>query len=505
MAKGPNNLETLVQGLDEGLYGRLRDKLRQRNPPIAKEHFKMLTLLRNQDKADGRTAPSATDVYAVRPAQNKYQLYLMVVDVLLELSGPDAMGRTLRMELETGMMLRHMGHLHQSIDWLRKAQKRATEACDHVLLLECLDMERIVLKDIAGSQKQQEDNRSAIRAALATLDAVAELRMLADEMLSISRSGRAMEGSAATIRANEMLSHPLLREDKADTSFKARSYRLSFLTIYHRWMADIPKALQFSEEHLSLWDLHPEMVVHMPQAYTSAVSNALTYSLLLGRTDKWAELRPRFDHNALGTGALKADMFRAIEMTYLLHRLQNHDFEGVAADRKRLLTDLDRFERHLPASFIMSMKCNLGMHAWLMADVRPARRILLEVKDGPHSRARPDAVVMALVVTALMDIDKGDFGPDQTKKLRNKLAQYPKASALMALLTEHLPLLVQHMGTAQQKTTFNLALADLREASGTLKGAPGTEEYCLWLLHRTTGRSLRELFTEEAHREVLGG
>ncbi len=494
----------LVSGLNSDTYAKMVKALRTKRPVPSPDHFRLLSHLYRCgpdqiDQCDGLSL-----AYRARLPQNRHQLFKMVCDALIEAEDPSTIGRGLRRELEIALLLRHCGHLHQSLDWFHKAQRRATDACDHTLVLECLDMERIVLKDIAGTQKEQEDNRSAIRAALGTLSAVAELRMLADEMLSISRGGQPIEGTPAMVRAKEMSEHRLLNDERTDMSFKARSYRLTFLSMYHRWLGNVPLALKFSEQHIRLWDLHPEMVQHMPQVYVSAVSNALSYYLTLGHSEKWSELRPRFDHKALNTGALKADMFRAIERTYLLHRLKTNDFDGITADRPRLLRELERFEKHLPPSFIMAMKSNLGMHAWLMDDRRTARRILLDVMDGPHRLSRPEAMYMATLVIALMDFDKGLMESEDMKRLRKKLAQYPKADALTALVMAQLPQLAEHARGAEKEQQLHLAQTELAEWARTHRGVPGTDEYCLWLLHRCTGRPMFDLYLEKAHHRLLG-
>jgi hypothetical protein len=67
-----------------------------------------------------------------------------------------------------------------------------------------------------------------------------------------------------------------------------------------------------------------------------------------------------------------------------------------------------------------------------------------------------------------------------------------------------LPQLAEHARGAEKEQQLHLAQTELAEWARTHRGVPGTDEYCLWLLHRCTGRPMFDLYLEKAHHRLLG-
>jgi hypothetical protein len=493
--KVSKNLVDVLRHLDTRQYEALINDISRHEGPLLKDRLALVRHAR-----EGGQPPELSVRFAKRAAQYRMELYEEVCGKLVDrVLAP----RTQRHSLDVAIMLLNLGLQMQSLDWLQDAKRTATMVCDHTLHLECLDTERKVLKDMTGTFRQQQDNRSEIRAALRTLNAVAELRLMADEMLTISRTSSPFD--PVRQRADDIVTHRLVSIPDEATSFKARSYRYIILCLYHKWTEDVPKAYEDAESHMNLWDLHPEMVAHEPMVFVNAVGNLMNYSLLLGHTDRFESLRQRLNQRKYHSRAFEVELFRTSEMALMLHRLQCQQFDELINDRARLIQNMERLNAHLPISFVAATHWNMAIACMICGQGRMSIQHFARLDHKRIAEARPHLHLTALAFKCLMHLDRDLFTHDDLRRLRRACSTSSQVPDTVSLILSHLPVLDEHKG---RKTYSDINLKLIKECERLARKSQksnGIEEYALWLLGHATGRSLRELFSEEAHKQVLGG
>lgn len=494
-------ISTIVQGVSDTTFATIIEALRSGPRTVHPDHFIYLDQLRNGNKRSSTNKKFSQD-YQCRIHNNRYKLYHYVCRALVQIDGAETPGRLLRHPLEIAQCLLFRGHPDLALEWIDEAKKRAAVASDHLLLIECLDLERIVLKDIRGTDPQREANRSAIRAALQTLQTVADLRLLADEMLDIARRASNNPNSPLRKRADEIMAHPLVVQSESANSFKAKSNRFSILSVYNRWVNKLPEALEAANAHLALWDLHPEMVKHMPQAYISAVSNAFSFSLLLDKNTSWAEYQNRLNNPALRSKALKAELYRATELNYLLHRLKNGMYHEVTADRDRLINTMDELGRHLQPSFVITMNWNLAFHALLTNELRIAQRHFNRIVEGRHDPAKPEILALACAFETLVKAERQTLTPDDLVRL----GKIHNASGGQNEVS--LAVFAQLKALAENNSPKNLRSAQSNLWSLLVNFEPkkrpsGHDDLALWMYTRLSGQTMAKVLEENLHLKAL--
>lgn len=497
------NLSEIVQGIGDKGYKTLVVAMKAGKHAPHPEHFVLLDHIRKGGKCTDEHLPHGlSEEYKKKIRVNRHRLYNYVCKALAQFEGPETQGRLVRQTLEVAHALLFRGHINQALEWINEAKKDATEACDHVLLVECLDLERVVLKDVRGSEVQREANRSAIRAALQTLHTVADLRLMADELLDIIRNGSNDQNSPMRKRADEIMAHPLVAQSDLAVSFKARSHRLSMLSVYNRWLNNLPEALKFANEHLALWELHSEMVQHMPQAYIGAVSNVLSFSLLLDKNASWLELKHLLDKPALKSKALRAQLYRATEMNYLLHRLKNGFYKEVARDRDRIKNTMDQLGNHLQPSFVVSINWNLAFHALITNELRVVQTYFNRIVEGRRDPAKPQLLALACAFEAWVMAERDVLTPDDLVRLLKVHDASNGANDISLAIFNLLPTLTEGRSEKQWKNSL-LSLWGLLVQFDNEKTPIGTDDLALWLYARLTDRPMPEVIANNLHLQAL--
>lgn len=332
----------------------------------------------------------------------KAHLYLQIMKCLAT-SGQRNAEMKVTSLLDYSLILYNKCLYDECLKMLEKAKRTAIENDTKVLLLEILELQKLVLR-----QTVHKGNESRVRTIIHETEKTAEsiqninlFSNLALKLNSLYQRTGFIRNNSDFKKVKNFFEHSLPKYDEKKLSFHERLYLYYSYTEYYYFIQDFKSGNNYARKWVQLFDSHPEMIYRKPELYIRALNNLLASQSKLNFYDEFYSTHKKLialkrDPKFPKTENINLNLFKTI----YLHEINRHymlgEFTSGTRIVRRLENELDNFipklDHHTVLIFYYKIAClYFGASNFKMA-VKWLNKIINEkeiaLREDIHSFAR---------------------------------------------------------------------------------------------------------------------
>ncbi|MFN8714016.1 MAG: hypothetical protein ACK5Z2_14305 [Bacteroidota bacterium] len=407
--------------------------------------------------------------------------------------------RQLEARLHDIHFLLEKGLVNKAMAVLRKSRKMAAFYEKPQLLLELLATERKIVRlqqtrhtETLLNQLEADENL-----AMAQLQTELELRRLYDRLHLHIRSARQQPAAARAEIVSEFLRNALLRKRSPTHTFSAEVLRLNTLSDLAVLAGDHKKSRSHLQRLMNHYEAQPHQLRDEVLRYINVLNNYLTSCFQLRMFDEFSAVIQKMKALENTSREVRYQVFRNgafLELLYLMN-MRRLD-EGL-----QLLPEIENglrmFERKLPVARMLSFTYNVVVLYFLHERFSDALRALNLLRRREHPDVRRDIQHAARLFQLILHFELGrndDFLETLMRSTQRHLREHNLFGKFEQWLFRTLRNLQETTGERDKKQVFATALEEHKELANSGARDLLIDETGLWLISRSTGKSLRDVF-----------
>lgn len=436
-----------------------------------------------------------------KPALRAAKSYLfgLILRSMRQFADENNTTRQLEARLHDIRFLLEKGLVNKAMAVLRKARKMALFYEKPQLLLELLATERQIvrLQQTRHTETLLNQLESDENLAMAQLQTELQLRRLYDRLHLHIRSARQQPATARTAIVNEFADHVLLRKRSPTHTFNAEVLRLNTLSDLAVLGGDHKKSRGHLQRLMKHYEAQPHQLRDEVLRYINVMNNYLTSCFQLRMFEEFPTVIQKMKALENTSREVRYQVFRNgvfLELLYLMNMRRPE--EGL-----QLLPEIENglrmFERKLPVARMLSFRYNVVVLYFLNERFNDALRALNLLRRREHPDVRRDIQHAARLFQLILHFEIGrndDFLESIMRSTQRHLREHHLFGKFEQWLFKTLRNLSETTGERERKHVFSEALTEHQQLVASGSRDLLIDETGLWLISRSTGKSLRDVF-----------
>ncbi len=321
--------------------------------------------------------------------------------------------------------------------------------------------------------------------------------IICDNIGDHQKKYRVSDDQAVRSAVDALMADPLMSGLEKATSLPSQ---IRYTTAKAFYLDSVGKLDQAQDEFykcLSLWEINPDRIAYLPHFYRQALANLIGVLTQIGDINQVPILLKRMEQVPIAGRRASMLAFCDVELQYQYYYLNTRQFEQVINRETEILNGIRNFGKLMVESKELSLLYNLGISHLVVGNNKTAKNHFTNIrtKGNLHSRIDIQGLSRIFRLLLLLEEDKEErflyYLRSYKRTFRKGMPFYSMENVIYEWLKKHS--LVFH--STQGESLLMELHAQLAEFE--TQRLIGAEELRLWVLSRASGKSIREVMSED--------
>lgn len=431
-------------------------------------------------------------------SSEKTNLYRFVLKSMRMFHAEKSVDRQLK-ELMTDVRFLFDKRLYDlSIKELDKAKKLAIEFERHLVLLEILFLERIIIfetetKDV---KPRVEQIHRDIGQTLEQIRRFSDLAHFSDLVFVASRSRFHVRDGQILSKLHDLSKEKLFSSPPPDDNFSLYYQYLFVRGMYHLNAGEYDQAYWFYQKQVEHWDSYPAFINEERQRYKKSLTNYLNCCLGLGRFEEFPHILGRIRAVPCASIDEEAEEFQSVYYMELIYCMNINRFELAEALLPEIQKGLKKYEGKVSKARELAFYHNIAVMLFLQHKHKEALAWVKRILNDGKSDSRQDIQHFARLFQLVLDYEIGStvLFEHELRTTQRYLRQNNSYFDFEAVVMQYLRRLAD-ADKSEKKELFNTFLDKLNviKTDPTHRKTLGIEELVCWADSHVRGVPMTEL------------